>query len=749
MGAITGKPSPEFITQTLTAYREKGITQFLIYPRSGCELDYLHDEWFATCKHIIEEAERLGFTSIWLYDEFNWPSGTCNRQIPQLDPDYAMKQLCAYRKNRTVEFAVRRNPRMTDLMNPEAVERFIAMTHDQYARHFGRYMGTLIKGFFTDEPDIAFFSYDNEEDILRLPYYTGLEEDYRAATGTDLFADIRSGLANQSDFYQHTCNRLCADKFKTNFAEKISSWCADHDMVLTGHLMNEYASNLALRCNGHPLPVLGAFSLPGMDEIFTHTTIDTIEWLTFGTAMHAIDHQGNNGGLAELFALGPCDLTPAQIRRQLWLAAMFGISKYVMAVAQLDHRANAEKKYYFNPFTRAQPWFQAYDALGEEAKQAASFATRDREYRIEVRYPYTPAPLTDILKHLTDKQYAWRLLAPDDEATCEVVVAPENGGIREERGGQFYFDMQRLQDDLLAKMELRSAWVTDPAGDLVRDTFVRCFQDGACVVVDLSGKTRQLCLNRQGVRSEFSLPAEGVMNFPGWQVELDRPNTLRVDITDGQFVFNLAKPCQNLRIALRNYAGTPELLLDGKALAAESPCTVLPQGFNEVYLSSESLDLAAGKHVIELKNEIEEFPYLPLAWLAGAFSCTRDRTIAPYRRDGCGLVGYAGTISQKAEVTIPLDAQKIAIEPQGLASELKLDGVSLGKRLWAPFVWAIPDNYRGRPVTVELRRYTSCGNVFGELAFEKNRYADAWPWLDRYKPQNDRDLKPFCDLSFS
>lgn len=87
MGAITGKPSKAILTETLEAYRAQGITQFLIYPRSGCELEYLSDDWFGVCEHIITEATRLGFTSLWLYDEYNWPSGTCNKQIPQLHPE--------------------------------------------------------------------------------------------------------------------------------------------------------------------------------------------------------------------------------------------------------------------------------------------------------------------------------------------------------------------------------------------------------------------------------------------------------------------------------------------------------------------------------------------------------------------------------------------------------------------------------------------------------------------------------------
>ena len=81
MGAVTGKPSRELIRETLAAFREAGFTQYLIYPRSGCELEYMSREWFDTCRCFLEEGKKLSFTSFWLYDEFNWPSGGCNGAV--------------------------------------------------------------------------------------------------------------------------------------------------------------------------------------------------------------------------------------------------------------------------------------------------------------------------------------------------------------------------------------------------------------------------------------------------------------------------------------------------------------------------------------------------------------------------------------------------------------------------------------------------------------------------------------------
>ena len=180
MGAITGRPSAAFLRETLQAWRDVGVTQFLIYPRSGCELEYMSEEWLDTCGEICDAAEQLGFTSLWLYDEYNWPSGTCARRILEENPSNALPMLSVFRNGEQYEFTIRRSSLMSNLFSSEVVGRFLELTHARYEKRLGKYMGRLIKGFFTDEPDISFFdSCEHREDLIRIPWYEGMEEEYR------------------------------------------------------------------------------------------------------------------------------------------------------------------------------------------------------------------------------------------------------------------------------------------------------------------------------------------------------------------------------------------------------------------------------------------------------------------------------------------------------------------------------------------------------------------------------------------
>ena len=45
----------ERVRAQLECLKENGIEQVMIYPRSGCEIEYLSEEWFLTVKYFIEQ----------------------------------------------------------------------------------------------------------------------------------------------------------------------------------------------------------------------------------------------------------------------------------------------------------------------------------------------------------------------------------------------------------------------------------------------------------------------------------------------------------------------------------------------------------------------------------------------------------------------------------------------------------------------------------------------------------------------
>ena len=70
MLAISGSPNEAAVREKVAALQAQGMESFLVYARSGLEIDYMGKEWLDVCEWLCDEAERRGM-KVWLYDEYN------------------------------------------------------------------------------------------------------------------------------------------------------------------------------------------------------------------------------------------------------------------------------------------------------------------------------------------------------------------------------------------------------------------------------------------------------------------------------------------------------------------------------------------------------------------------------------------------------------------------------------------------------------------------------------------------------
>ncbi|MCZ8513730.1 glycosyl hydrolase [Paenibacillus filicis] len=144
-------------------------------------------------------------------------------------------------------------PASADLLNPEAVRKFIRITHERYAQRLGRYFGTTIRAMFTDEPDIlgrrhlkglkpwtndfltCFIREGNEEKDLPLLWLEG---------------EDASGV--RMKYRKAVQKRLMAAYYRP-----LSEWCASHGIVLTGH-----------PAGSDDIGLLEHFQIPGQDVVW-------------------------------------------------------------------------------------------------------------------------------------------------------------------------------------------------------------------------------------------------------------------------------------------------------------------------------------------------------------------------------------------------------------------------------------------------------------------------------------------------
>ena len=777
MSAVTGRPTKDFIKWFMGEFRRVGITQFLVYPRAGCEVPYLSEEWFTTVGWILKTAEKLDFEAVWLYDEFNWPSGQCGGRVMAEKPEYGSQFLTAEKlADGSVQFGFGLDSKYPNLLNPDAVDFFIQTTHEEYYRRFGDQFGKLIKGIFTDEPSYAYpttLLTPNASQKIQIAWYPEMEDDYKSLTGRDLKNDMKRQLegAAKLDFI-NAYHEVVAKRFRETFFDKIRNWCDEHGILLTGHLMAEHNIH-ALRFNGDPLMQIAGFSMPGMDEISTATTLEKIEWQTLGTARYGVEKRGN-GGLAELFALGPSDMPAMKYRQMIWLVAMFGIDHYLMAVAQFQSQGNIYKKGWYNPTTPAQTWFDHYAELGEDAAKAASFASRKVLPEIEIRYAEYDPDQNEMLKKLVAAQWSWKFIHRNDKASADApaVLRIETNGIVEEKSGKRFETIDAFIDWAEGNIP-RIATVTDVEGKRVRDVLTRCYADGNAVILDLRGRKnepRVLALDFNGYKTVFALWAGGcvvvgpdgvtpgavVSAFPksvgisgeNWQLSLDRPNILCPEFNDDRtLLLTVKEDVGEVVFMLRRYGEKASATLDSEEMIVVSKVPdALPQGLNELYVQTMLMRLTVGEHVLQLTGDAEEYPYLPGVFMVGGFAveatdpangkmtiCALPEYVPNGDLTVKGLRNYAGRVIFEKNVHVPENAAFIRLDTNDLCANVLLDdtilGVkvlpsfisskSLGAKAWAPFIWPVPKEKRGKNMKLSVILDAPVSAIFGRERFSK------------------------------
>ncbi len=146
-------------------------------------------------------------------------------------------------------------PAAADLLNPEAMRKFIRVTHEKYYECLQRYFGTTVIAFFTDEPSLLGRCVDEKK--LK-PWSKDCLADFLAAGNQpgDLLAEwYEAGPATES--LRRRYRRFLNSRLEASYYEQLSDWCAAHGIALTGHP----AGSMDIGCLRH-------FQIPGQDLVW-------------------------------------------------------------------------------------------------------------------------------------------------------------------------------------------------------------------------------------------------------------------------------------------------------------------------------------------------------------------------------------------------------------------------------------------------------------------------------------------------
>ena len=743
MSAITGRPTREEIFEYLKDLKDNGIDQVMAYPRSGCELEYLSDEWFDTVSAFVEIAKELDI-SLWLYDDFNWPSGDAHGKVTEKEENRLKAIKTTGEDIGTVSCRSRHNSTMfgekffPNLLSEEAVDLFIECTHEQYYKHFGEDFGSVIKGIFTDEPAIG---YSCTEGCI--PYYEGMEQDYADYCGRDFREDLLSG---HKEFYRCAIE-VISRQFNRCFVGKISDWCKSHGILMAGHLMSDHTPFDGIKQNGDLLKNLSTFSLPGIDDI--STVFDRPHLMTlFGVAEYV---SGENGAMAELFALGPCDMTYAKKRCMLYFAACHKIDHYFMAISHMDLRGNTKITDYFNVFTSDQPDFVGMRILSEEAKQAAQLARLDYEPDVYIKYPYElcsrhvlesfDAPwLWQLTTRLAYNQIQWKYVDSDDAFEDKRVIDFTDDF-------EYVFDGKVTSDtEEICRMIGVDPVVTDLNGDVADGIFVRRLINGQFVVLNLFAPEGEYLIDGKKVRlfkhdvylgEERCNAARKEKLTAAFNVKYGNPNVIRAMYINDQNNAEIEVDADTEVIfAVRQGV---DALLDGKQISCANGGAALSRGLRNLYSASDKMMLKKGTYTVTAGKD---FKYLPSVFVVGDFSAETENgdvcKIKLHPQKTTFLAGdelsYYGKVELTATVIVPQCANAIELKGAKLYTRLYADGVLIDEKIASPYVFHMGDELRGKQIRLCFEQYSSIAPAFGDVKYQ-HEHTETVQWKEPPAPE--------------
>ncbi len=254
---LNDEPDEEKIRRQLTDYVDKGVKGIVLHPRIGIpkEISYLSENYFKAVKYVVRMAGQLGMKIV-LYDEGMYPSGSAHGLVVKENADYASKGIALsdsaeggqvitqfgdgkyliygftngtirgihYGEDDGEEGA----PMSADILNPDAVDAFIQITHERYYQELKEYFGSTIIAFFTDEPCPLGRNTDGFRE-----WVPGMEQEIPAKGGR--LEELEALFENRENQTTEIYHKFIKKYLRETYYARLSGWCEEHGIALMGH----------------------------------------------------------------------------------------------------------------------------------------------------------------------------------------------------------------------------------------------------------------------------------------------------------------------------------------------------------------------------------------------------------------------------------------------------------------------------------------------------------------------------------
>lgn len=328
------KLSKEIIEKQISYLKEMGFGGFHMHSRTGMATEYLGDEFMELVKTCVKKAENENMLA-WLYDEDRWPSGFAGGLVTKerkyrarkllftpikrnalLDKNQAIDkgeeyflacydvilslqgELESYKRiniedacsgDKWYAYVVTEsenpwynNQTYVDTLNKEAIDKFIDITYEAYEKSVGDKFGNIVPAIFTDEPQFSkktTLNYATDKTDIYLPWTPDITQSYLKEYGLDILDTLPELVwelpNNQISKPRYLFHDHIAERFVRAFADNCGKWCAQHNIMLTGHMMEEPTLKSQTSALGEAMRSYRSFQLPGIDMLCNSVELTT------------------------------------------------------------------------------------------------------------------------------------------------------------------------------------------------------------------------------------------------------------------------------------------------------------------------------------------------------------------------------------------------------------------------------------------------------------------------------------------
>ena len=306
--------------------------------------------------------------------------------------------------------------RLPNYLLREAAERFVEVAYEPCYRTLGPYFGNTVSYVFFDQPHATFYDWAQRAGNLRSSFLhtpelaERFERDHGRAFSSALLALVhdvgQETAALRADFYS-TYSRLAQE----SFLGVLSAWCRSHGVALSGHEVLGHVGSW------HPAKMFATWDLRvnfGLD----HFGVDAYRDLTGVDAQDCVPQlsakmgdsvarsNGRSGCIVEQYCLGrwpesypgDWDLTLEDVRAQAIRLHLAGARQFLFhAFYQTDGTGeNADyfvnPRFDFAPGINFQPWWAFHRDFAEESARLSTFIDEaEPACDIAVLYPLRTA----------------------------------------------------------------------------------------------------------------------------------------------------------------------------------------------------------------------------------------------------------------------------------------------------------------------------------------------------------------------